>query len=50
MSVGVVKDGKLIYAKGFGVRSLNNNQLMDANTLVGIASNSKGLPVQLLPF
>jgi CubicO group peptidase (beta-lactamase class C family) len=42
MSVGVVKDGKLIYAKGFGVRSLKNNQPMDDNTLVGIASNSKG--------
>lgn len=42
MSVGIVKDGKLIYAKGFGVRSLNNNQPMDASTLVGIASNSKG--------
>ena len=42
MSVGVVKDGKLIYAKGFGVRSLKNNQPMDDNTLVGIASNIIG--------
>ena len=32
MSVGVVKDGKLIYAKGFGVRSLKNNHTMDDNT------------------
>jgi CubicO group peptidase (beta-lactamase class C family) len=42
MSVGIVKDGKVIYAKGLGVRSLATGQKMDENTLVGIASNSKG--------
>lgn len=42
MSVGVIKDGKLIYSKGFGVRSLTSKQPMDDTTLVGIASNSKG--------
>lgn len=42
MSVGVLKDGKVIYSKGFGVRSLNNNLPMTPETLVGIASNSKG--------
>ena len=42
MSVGIVKDGKMVYAKGFGVNSLTANQKMDENTLVGIASNSKG--------
>ncbi len=42
MSVGIIKDGKIIYSKGFGVRSLTNRQPMDDNTLVGIASNSKG--------
>ena len=41
ISVGVVKDGKVVYAKGHGVRSLNTNAKMDENTLVGIASNSK---------
>ncbi len=41
VSVGVIKDGKVIYAKGHGVRSLNTGQEMDENTLVGIASNSK---------
>ena len=34
MSVGVIKDGKIIYAKGFGVRSLTTKQPMDENTLV----------------
>ena len=42
MSVGVLKDGKLIYSKGFGVRSLNNKLPMTSETLIGIASNSKG--------
>lgn len=42
MSVGIVKGGKMIYSKGFGVRSLTTKQPMDDNTLVGIASNSKG--------
>ncbi|WP_292010073.1 serine hydrolase [Chryseobacterium sp.] len=42
MSVGIVKDGKLVYAKGFGTRSLTTKSPMDEKTLVGIASNSKG--------
>ena len=42
MSVGIIKDGKTVYAKGFGVSSLTTKQKMDENTLVGIASNSKG--------
>lgn len=42
ISVGIIKDGKTVYAKGFGVSSLNSNQKMNENTLVGIASNSKG--------
>lgn len=42
ISVGIVKDDKLIYAKGFGTRSLKNQQPMNEKTLVGIASNSKG--------
>lgn len=41
MSVGIIKDGKIVYSKGFGVRSMNNNLPMDDSTLVGIASNSK---------
>ncbi len=48
MSVGIVKDGQIVYSKGFGVRSLKNNQPMDQNTLVGIASNSKGFTATAL--
>ncbi|TXD83744.1 serine hydrolase [Subsaximicrobium wynnwilliamsii] len=42
ISVGILKDGKIVYAKGKGVRSLTSNKDMNATTLVGIASNSKG--------
>ena len=42
ISVGVFKDGKVIYAKGHGVRSLTTKKEMNDNTLVGVASNSKG--------
>ncbi len=42
ISVGVLKDGKIVYAKGHGVRSLTTKKEMNVNTLVGVASNSKG--------
>ena len=41
IAVAVVKDGKVVLAKGYGVRSLATNEPVDANTLFGIASNSK---------
>lgn len=43
IAVGIIKDGKLIHAKGYGVRSLNTKQPADENTLFGIASNSKAI-------
>ena len=41
VSVGIVKDGKIIYEKGFGVKSIETKQPVDANTNFAIASNSK---------
>jgi CubicO group peptidase (beta-lactamase class C family) len=41
IAVAIVKDGKVIHSKGYGVRSLNTTQKVDENTLFGIASNSK---------
>ena len=41
IAVAVIKDGKVIHSKGYGVRSLKNNLPVDENTLFGIASNSK---------
>ena len=41
MAVAIVKDGKVIHAKGYGVRSLKTGLKVDENTLFGVASNSK---------
>ncbi|MFN3489188.1 MAG: serine hydrolase [Emticicia sp.] len=41
IAVAVIKDDKVIHAKGYGVRSLKTQQKVDENTLFGVASNSK---------
>jgi CubicO group peptidase (beta-lactamase class C family) len=41
IAVAIVKDGKIVLSKGYGVRSIANAEKVDANTLFGIASNSK---------
>lgn len=48
IAVGVIKDGKIVHAKGYGVRSLNTMAKMDENTLFGIASNSKAFTTAAL--
>lgn len=48
IAVAVIKDGKIIHEKGYGVRSLNTQQKMDENTLFGIASNSKAFTATAL--
>ncbi|HEX2452857.1 MAG TPA: serine hydrolase [Vicinamibacterales bacterium] len=41
VSVAIVKDGKVVVAKGYGVRKLGEAAPVDARTLFGIASNTK---------
>src|SRR5690606_15514790 len=41
MAVGIIKDGKVVLAKGYGVNNINTGQKTDANTMFAIASNSK---------
>ena len=48
IAVAVVKDGKIIHAKGYGVRSLNTMQKVVEHTLFGIASNSKAFTAAAL--
>ncbi len=48
ISVGIIKDDKLIFAKGYGVRSLDSKKPMTENTLVGIASNTKAFTAAAL--
>lgn len=48
IAVAVVKDGKIVHAKGYGVRSLITKQPVNENTLFGIASNSKAFTAAAL--
>ncbi len=48
IAVAVVKDGKVIHEKGYGVRSLNTMKKVDEHTLFGIASNSKAFTTAAL--
>jgi len=48
IAVAVIKDGKVIHSKGYGVRSLNTKEKVDENTLFGIASNTKAFKAAAL--
>ena len=48
IAVAIIKDGKLIHSKGYGVRSLRTGKPADENTLFGIASNSKAFTAAAL--
>src|ERR1041385_2983202 len=41
VAVGVVKDGKVIVQRGYGVRELGKPEKVDANTMFMIGSNTK---------
>jgi CubicO group peptidase (beta-lactamase class C family) len=48
IAVAVIKDNKIVLAKGYGVRSLNTKKKVDENTLFGIASNTKAFTTTAL--
>ncbi len=48
IAVAVIKDGKVIHAKGYGIRSIKGNQKVDENTLFGVASNTKAFTAAAL--
>jgi CubicO group peptidase (beta-lactamase class C family) len=48
MSVAIVKDGKVLFAKGYGVRAVGKPDKVDADTLFGIGSNTKAFTVAAL--
>ena len=48
LAVAVVKDGQVVLAKGYGVRSLATQEPVDANTLFGIASCTKAFTAAAL--
>jgi len=41
IAVAIVKDDKVVFAKGYGVREMGKTEKVDENTLFAIASNSK---------
>ena len=49
-AVAIVKDGKIIYQKGFGVTSKATNQPVNEHTNFAIASNSKAFTTAALAF
>ena len=48
VAVGIVQDGKVVLAKGYGVRELGKPDKVDASTLFMIASNTKAMTTLML--
>ncbi len=48
VSVGLVQDGKVVFADGFGTRDIGGNVKPDGDTLFIIASNTKALTTLML--
>ena len=48
VSVGIIQDGKVVFAGGFGVASSASQTRVDADTLYMIASNTKALTTLML--
>ncbi|HEX9165016.1 MAG TPA: serine hydrolase [Gemmatimonadales bacterium] len=48
LAVAVVKDGQLVFARGYGVRELGKPDPVDANTLFAIGSTTKAITAAAL--
>lgn len=48
IAVAIIKDGQVVHAKGYGVRSIKTRQPVDTQTLFGVASNSKAFTATAL--
>src|SRR5580698_9647211 len=48
MAVAIVKDGKIVLAKGYGVRKLGDPTPVDERTMFGIGSNTKAFTTAAL--
>ena len=48
VSLGIVQDGRIVFAGGFGVRELGKPERVDGDSLFMIASNTKALTTLLL--
>lgn len=48
MAIAIVKEGEIVYAKGFGEKKLGTGEPVDEHTLFGIASVSKNITAAAL--
>jgi CubicO group peptidase (beta-lactamase class C family) len=48
VSVSIIKDGKVVFIKGYGVKEINTADKVDENTLFMIGSNSKAFTATAL--
>ena len=48
ISIAIVKDGRVVLAKGYGVRKMGESAPVDENTLFGIGSNTKAFTAAAL--
>lgn len=48
IAVSIVKDGRTVFAKGYGVRRLGESAVVDEQTIFGLASNSKAFTAAAL--
>ena len=48
VAVGLVQDGKVVFAGGFGIRELGRDEKVDAGTMFMIASNTKAMTTLML--
>jgi len=48
VAVGIVKDGEIIHAKGYGLKSVETGEKVDEHTSFAIASNSKAFTTAAL--
>jgi CubicO group peptidase (beta-lactamase class C family) len=48
IAVGIVKDGKVIHSKGYGIKSIKTNEPVDEHTNFAIASNTKAFTTAAL--
>ena len=47
-TIGIVKDGQIIFTGNYGVKEIGENEAPDENTLYAIASNSKAFTTALI--
>ena len=47
-AIAIVKDDKVVFAKGYGLRELGKPEAVDENTLFAIASNTKAFTSSVL--